>query len=226
MDSPEFFDLSRVYVRFTWWDIGYVLVFFLTHLNYPNNICLMSIIQILKWLKQKCKESFGDAVKNFFTRLIFLIVSILGVALLLVRKSLDHTFEVSVMQILIILAVFFIIVVVVHCAIYRLRQQVTLSGYCRDVIYDVVWEWDSVPLDTFGDIRPTPICPSCAYEVCHSQHPKYSNKVMMTCESCYWTTDLQGDWDSIKFDIIKVIEQRIRNNDWKTAQKRLKALKK
>ena len=22
MDSPEFLDLSRVYVRFSWWDIG------------------------------------------------------------------------------------------------------------------------------------------------------------------------------------------------------------
>ena len=191
----------------------------------------MSImVQIFEWLMQKCKESFGDAVKtiikNIFISLIFLIASIFVVALLLVRHSLDHTFTVSVMQILIILAFFFIIIVVVHWAIYRLRQRVTISGYCRDVIYDVVWEWDSVPFDTFGDISPTPICPSCAYELSHSTHPKLSDTVMMTCESCHWTTNLQGNWDSIKFDIIKVIEQRIRNNDWKTAQKRLKALKK
>jgi hypothetical protein len=179
---------------------------------------------------QKCKESFGDAVKtiikNIFISLIFLIASILVVALLLVRQSLDHTFEVSVMQILIILAVFFIIVVVVHWAIYWLRQRVTLSGYCRDVIYEIVWEWDSVYYNELDDIRPTPICPSCAYEVSHTIHPKYFDTVMMTCESCHWTTNLHGDWDSIKFEIIKVIEQRIRNNDWKTAQKRLKALKK
>jgi len=188
------------------------------------------MVQIFEWLMQKCKESFGDALKTIFKHifisLIISIASILFVALLLVRKSLDHTFEVSVMQILIILAVFFIIIVFVHWAIYRLRQRVTLSGYCRDVIYDVVWEWDSVRLDTIGDIRPTPICPSCAYELCHFTHPKYSDYEMMTCESCHWTTDLQGKWDSIKFDIIKVIEQRIRNNDWKAAQKRLKALKK
>ena len=205
-------------------------VFFLTYLNSPRNIRLMAIVKKIEWLMQKCKEGFGDAVKtvfkNFFTWLILVPVGIFAFFLIFVRQSLDHTFEVSVMQILIILAVFLIIIVVVHWAIYRLRKRVTLSGYCRDVIYDVVWEWDSVQLDTSGDIRPNPICPSCAYEVCHSSHPKYSNYVMMTCESCHWTTDLQGDWDSIKSDIIRVIEQRIRNNDWKTAQKRLKALKK
>ena len=189
----------------------------------------MSIVQIFKCLMQKCKEIFGDAVKtiikNIFISIILFIVSIPGVVLLLVHQSLDHTFEVSVMQILIILAVFFIIIVGVYLAIYRLRQRLTLSGYCRDVINDVVWEWDSVPFDTFGDIRPTPICPCCAFELCHSTHPKYLDTVMMTCESCRWTTDLQGDWNFIKSDIIRVIEQRIRNNDWKLARKRLKALK-
>ncbi|MBN1806018.1 MAG: hypothetical protein JW837_12275 [Sedimentisphaerales bacterium] len=129
------------------------------------------------------------------------------------------------MQILIILALFFIIVIVVHWAIYRLRQRMTLSEYCSDVIYDIVWEWDTFPSDTSGDICLTPICPSCAYELHHSRHPKYIDTVMITCESCQWTTDIQGDWDSIKSDIIRVIEQRARNNDWKNAKKRLKALK-
>jgi len=189
------------------------------------------MVQKFEWLKQKCNEGFGDAVKtiikNIFISLISLIISIFVVALLLVRQSLDHTCEVSVMQILIILAVFFIIVVVVHWAIYRFRQRVTLSGYCRDVIYDVVWEWDSIRFENIGDIHNlTPICPSCDYELCHSQHPKFSDQVMMTCESCNWTKNLQRDWDYIKSDIIRVIEQRIRNNDWKTAQKRLKALRK
>lgn len=179
---------------------------------------------------QKCKEGFDDAVKavfkNIFISLIFLIVGILGAALLLVRQSLDHTFDVSVMQILIIFAVLFIIVVVVHWAIYWLRQRMTLSDYCRDVIYDVVWEWEIVPSNTSGDICLTPICPSCAYELCHSRHPKYIDTVMMTCESCHWTTDMQGEWNSIKSDIIRVIEQRTRNKDWKNFRKRLKALKK
>jgi hypothetical protein len=148
----------------------------------------------------KCKEGFDDAIKtifkNIFIWLIFLIVGILGAALLLVRQSLDNTLEVSVMQISIFLAVFFVIVVVVHWAIYRLRQRMTLSDYCSDVIYDIVWEWDIVPSDTSGDISLTPICPSCAYELYHSRHPKYIDTVLMTCESCHWTTDMQGDWDS------------------------------
>ena len=191
---------------------------------------MSTMAQIFEWLMQKCKESFGDAVKtiikNIFISLISLIVIILGVALLLVRQSLDHTFEVSVMQILIILAVLFLIIVVVHWAIYWLRQRVKISDYCRDVIYNVIWEWDSVQLYTDDDIPPNPICPSCSYELCYSKHPKCSDTVMMTCESCNWTTNLQGDWDSIKSDIIRVIGQRIRNNDWKTAQRRIKALKK
>ncbi len=191
----------------------------------------MSMVQIFEWLMQKCKESFGDAVKTFFKnifiRFILGIFSVLIFAFLFVRQYLYHTFEVSVMQILIILAVISIIIVVVHWAIYRLRQRVTLSGYCRDVIYDIVWEWDSILFENIGDIcNLTPICPSCAYQLCHSAHPKFYDNVMMTCESCRWTTNLHGDWDSIKSDIIRVIEQRIRNNDWKTAQKRLKALKK
>jgi len=190
----------------------------------------MSIAEKYEWLKQKCKESFGDAVKsifkNIFTYLILMIVGILGFALLLVRQFLDHTFEVSVMQILIILAVFFVIVVVVHWTIYRLRQRVTLSGYCSDVIFEIVWEWDSVLYQEVGDISPIPICPSCAYQLRYYSHPVYKNCVKMECDYCHWTIDLQGGWNSIKVDLIKIIEQRIRSDDWKNAQKRLKKLKK
>ena len=190
----------------------------------------MSIVQKFEWLMQKCKEGFGDAVKtvfkNIFTWLIFVTVSIFGFFLIFVRQYLDHTFNVSIMQILIILVVFFVIVGVVHWVIYRLRRRLTPSRYCRDVIYDVVWEWDSVIFENVGDIRDlTPICPLCAYEVSHTIHPKYFDHVMMTCHSCYWTEDLQGDWDSIKSDVIRVIKQRIRNNDFKIAKKRLKAKK-
>jgi len=115
---------------------------------------------------------------------------------------------------------------VVHLVIYRLLQRMTLSDYCQDVIYDIVWEWDVDPINTSGDISLTPICPSCAYELFHSQHPQYIDTVMVTCESCHWTTDMQGVWNNITADIIRVIDQRTRNNDWKNAKKRLKALKK
>ncbi|MGB2806649.1 MAG: hypothetical protein WBC22_02830 [Sedimentisphaerales bacterium] len=181
-------------------------------------------------LKQKCKEGFGDAVKsifkNIFLSLIVLIASSLGFVLLLVRQHLGLTFEVSVLQILIILAVFIVIVLAVHWAIYRLRQRGTVSDYCSDVIYDVVWEWDSVLFQNVGKIELTPICPCCDYQLHYHDHPLHRDCTLMECEDCHWTTELQNDGNPIKPVIIKTIEQRIRSGDWMNAQKRLKELKK
>lgn len=204
--------------------------FFLTHLNPLHNIYLMTMSETFGLLKQKCKEGFGDAVKsifkNIFLSLIVLIASSLGFVLLLVRQHLGLTFEVSVLQILIILAVFIVIVLAVHWAIYRLRQRGTVSDYCSDVIYDVVWEWDSVLFQNVGKIELTPICPCCDYQLHYHDHPLHRDCTLMECEDCHWTTELQNDGNPIKPVIIKTIEQRIRSGDWMNAQKRLKELKK
>jgi NADH:ubiquinone oxidoreductase subunit K len=204
--------------------------FFLTHLNPLHNIYLMTMSETFGLLKQKCKEGFGDAVKsifkNIFLSLIVLIASSLGFVLLLVRQHLGLTFEVSVLQILIILAVFIVIGLAVHWAIYRLRQRGTVSDYCSDVIYDVVWEWDSVLFQNVGKIELTPICPCCDYQLHYHDHPLHRDCTLMECEDCHWTTELQNDGNPIKPVIIKTIEQRIRSGDWMNAQKRLKELKK
>jgi hypothetical protein len=207
-----------------------VVDFFLTQLNGLNNIYLMSMAETFGRLKQKCKECFSDAInsifKNIFTWLIVLIGCICLFVLILIRQFLDHTFELSAGQILVCSTVFCIIVVLVNWAIYQFRPRRTVSDYCSDVIYDIVWEWDSFQYGKVGNIEPIPICPACSYHLHYQDHPLQQDFTLIECEDCHWWTDLKGDYDSIKLRVIKIVEFRIRSDDWMNAQTRLKTLKK
>jgi hypothetical protein len=190
----------------------------------------MSVAETFGWLKQKCKEGFIDAInsilKNIFTWLIVLIGCICLFVLILIRQFLDHTFEVSAGQILLYSAVFCIIVVLVNWAIYQFRPRRTVSDYCSDVIYDIVWEWESLQYEEFGNIEPIPICPVCSYQLNCQDHPLQQDFILIECEGCHWWTELKGDYDSIKININKIVEHRMRSDDWKNAQQRIKELKK
>lgn len=189
------------------------------------------------WMRQKCKEGFGDAVKslfkNVFTWILVVILTGFGAFLLFVRKLLDNelTFTLTVRQVICIVLGFTVAVVVLHLIIYLLRRRRTPANYCSDVIDDIIWQWVMERRQTgFVATYLIPLCPKdeCQIELRVSYYANDENRVrtLLECPRGDTLLDRPGHPDSMYKSLRTEIERRIRTGEYAKARARIKAHKK
>jgi len=105
----------------------------------------------------------------------------------------------------------------------EVMQQQPFEDYTRDVFHGAIWIWDWFrrrPGHTMDIFALSGICPKCRGEVDHS--PGDSE---VACADCDWRETLpeEGRMD-IGGWILHRIRQRIRSDDWKQVDERLRAV--
>jgi hypothetical protein len=96
-------------------------------------------------------------------------------------------------------------------------------AYTTDTFFGVVWRWTWTRGRPIGSDDLNPYCPKCDRWVTLQEEDRYGNDFThVVCEACGIDSVREGTRHQFRHEVIREIDLKLRNGEWKKAVKRVK----